>query len=350
MGRGRLSLVALGVAVAVMLLAAAGAGQASSGSGGKVETQPARTAAYLDLGKERGYQVALYMPTKRIVVFYAFRIERVKRESLGFRYSLYAVRNRGNLERGEVRARFGALGRVDLRFRPSGELRKDDPPSGCEGGWRTSQYGSFVGHLSFRGQGNFFHVSSSKGEAYVARSPRFRCERGQAEEAPPRSLRKYVAPSPLFSDNHSIALLYASGHGHGRHVGITAVHEEGSPPGAEVQLGIAESRPGMAIGHGLYLDGPRGTLLTSLPGAHPATATLAPPAPFFGKAVYSEEDESWSGSLGVRLAGATVPLTGPGFHLHLCVANPLKDRNGCEFFKAEPPADERAARPGWVRR
>jgi hypothetical protein len=101
----------------------------------------------------------------------------------------------------------------------------------------------------------------------------------------------------------------------------------------------------MAIGHGVYLNGPPGTLLTSLPGAHPATATLAPPPPFYGGAAYSEESDAWTGSLGVKLAGLSLPLTGPGFHVHLCVVNPLRDRGGCDFFKMEPPPDERPAGP-----
>jgi len=106
----------------------------------------------------------------------------------------------------------------------------------------------------------------------------------------------------------------------------------------------------MAIGHGVYLDGPAGTLLTSLPGAHPATATLAPPPPFYGEAAYSEKSDAWTGNLGVNLAGSKLSLTGPAFDVHLCVVNPLRDRDGCEFFKAELPPDERPARPGWVLR
>jgi hypothetical protein len=344
MGRGRLSLVAAALAVVTVLLGAAGAGEASSRSGRKTEIQPARTYAFLDLGKEKGYRIALYMPNKRIVVFYAFRLDRGKGGSLGIRYSLYAVRNLGDLGQGVVRARFGSLGRVDLRFRPAGKVSRDDPQRGCEGGMETSKSGSFVGQLSFRGSG--FHVSSSRGSAYLTHSARLKCEAGQAEEAAPGSPRRYVTPSPLSSDGDTIAFLDASGHSHGREVRISALHEAGSPPGAEVQLGIAESRDGVAIGHGIYLEGFPGTLLTSLPAAHPASAALAPPAPFFGKGVYSEENRSWSGSLGVKLAGLTVPLTGPGFHVRLCVANPVKDKNGCDFFKGEPSFDERAVRPG----
>jgi hypothetical protein len=326
-----------------MLLAATGAGQARLQRAGKFEVQQADTAGFLRLGNERGYKIALYMPNDRVTIFYALRSEKLKDDFFNVTYSLYAVHNLGDLEHGVVRARFGSMGRVSLRFRPSGRARKRDPQTGCEGGAETTEYGRFVGHLSFRGEG-YFHVSSAKGEAYISHSPRLRCEKGQALETHPRSLRTYVAPIPVFPDKDSIALLYASTRSHGRYVGITAVHPGGSPPGADVQLGIVEPRHGMAIGHGVYLNGPAGTLLTSLPGAHPATATLAPPTPFYGEATYSEESDIWTGTLGVKLAGLRLPLTGPGFHVHLCVVNPLRDRDGCDFFKAEPPPDERPAR------
>lgn len=339
-----------GLAVAAVLLAATGLGQAKLRRAGKFEVQQARTAAVLSLGKERGYEFVLYAPNDRVVALYAYRSREVKEDFYTSTYSIYAARNQGDLEHGVVRARFGSLGEVSLRFRPGGRERRDDPPPGCEGGSEVVQYGGFTGHLSFRGEGNYFHLSSAKGEAYIAHSPRLRCGRGEALEPQPRSLRKYVAPTPLLPDEHSIALLYSSTRSHGRYVGITAAHPEGAPPGADVQLAIIEPRPGMAIGHGVYLNGPPGTLLTSTPGVHPATATLAPPAPFYGEAAYSEKADAWTGNLGVNIAGSQLSLTGPEFDVHLCVVNPLRDRDGCDFFKAEPPPDERPARPGWALR
>jgi len=331
-----------------VLLAASGTGEAKPRPGGKFEVQRADTAGFLILGPERGYELALYMPNERVVLFYVFR--RKGSSNDGVAYSVYAARNLGDLEQGVVRARFGSLGRVSLRFRPGGQTSKDDPQPGCEGESETTEEGRFVGRLRFRGEGNYFHVSSAKGKAYLVHSPRLRCKKGLATDPHPKSLRKYVAPSPFFSDRESIALLYSSTRRQGRYVGITAMHAEGAPPGADVELGIVEARHGMAIGHGVYLDGPAGTLLTSLPGVHPATATLAPPAPFYGKAAYSEESGAWTGTLGVRLAGPNLPLTGPGFNVHLCVVNPLKDKDGCDFFKAEPPYYRRLARPTWTLR
>jgi hypothetical protein len=114
-------------------------------------------------------------------------------------------------------------------------------------------------------------------------------------------------------------------------------------------MGMFESRGKMAIGRYAFADGRPGTLLTSLPGVHPATATLAPPAPFFGEATYQEQaPRAWTGNLGISFPGLKVPLTGPGFHARLCVLNPLKTRDGCDFFKAEPEFDERPARPAWM--
>jgi hypothetical protein len=107
----------------------------------------------------------------------------------------------------------------------------------------------------------------------------------------------------------------------------------------------------MAIGRSAYVEGFPGTLVTSLPGAHPATATLTPPAPFYGEANYLEKSStshSWTGTLGVNLPGLTLPLTGPGFYTSLCVVSPLKAPNGCDFIKPRPLEPER--RPAWLRR
>jgi hypothetical protein len=349
MGRGCVSFAVAGLVVTVMLLTATGTGQARLRGAGKFEVQQAVTAGFLRLGKESGYRIGLYMPNERVVLFFASSSKKSDAFFNGTS-SVYAVHNLGDLEHGVVRARFGSMGWVSLRFRPSGRARKRNPQAAvCEGGATTIEDGTFVGHLSFRGEGDF-HVSSAKGEALLAHSPRLRCEKGYALKFHPRSLREYVAPISLLPYENSIALLHASTRSHGRYVGITAAHGEGSPPGAYVQLRIVESRQGMAIGHSVHVDGPPGTLLTSLPGAHPATATLAPPRPFHGKAAYSEESDAWTGTLGVSLAGVSLPLTGPGFGVRLCVVSPLRDRDGCDFFKAEPPFVERAARPGWALR
>lgn len=355
MGRGRLAL-GIGLVVTAMLLVAPGGAQARLSHGDKYEIQRANVAGSVYLGKQDGYRVGLYLPDERTVLFYVYKIKRAGERSAYF-VNAYAVHNQGSLARGVIRARLGSLGSFSLRFRPNGDVRTDVEES-CEGQPGFTEFGRFVGHAAFHGERGFLHFSLASGAGAIARSFRLKCEKGRRypPEPPRGSLRAYVAPGSFFSGTGNIALLYASSHEHGRYVGITAGHLEEEPPGAQVRIGVLESRGKMAIGRYAIVYAGRGTLLTSLPGVHPATATLAPPAPFFGEANYQEkaaDSRAWTGTLGVNLPGLKLPLTGPGFHIRLCVLNPLNAPwKGCDFFKAPPPPpDERPAlRQGWMLR
>jgi hypothetical protein len=336
-----------------MLIAVAATAEAKPGHRASFEIQPAGTSGYVDLGKSGGYRIGLFMPTDRVAILYTFRI-RAKGDRGAIFSNLYAVHDRRSLAHGVIRARLGSLGAVSLRFRPSGRVEKRGLRPGCEGRPSITEYGRFVGRATFHGEGDYLHFSLSGGAGVIVRSFRLRCERDEALDLAQRRLRAYVAPGSFFATRGDIALLYATARDHGRYIGITAGHREESPPGAEVRIGIFESRREMAIGRYALVSAPPGTLLTSFPGVHPATATLSPPAPFFGEATYREksaDSRSWTGTLGVNLAGLKLPLTGPRFHTRLCVLNPLKTpRDGCDFFKAEPQFDERPARLGLMPR
>ena len=352
---GRRSAWGIGLVVAMVLLAVPGGAEAKLRHGAKHEVQPARVAGVMDLGRSGGYRVALFLPDERTALLYVYKIKRAGDRSAFFS-TTYSVRNQASLARGVVRARLGSLGNLSLRFRPNGRLERGTVQPGCEGSPPFTEYGRFVGHAAFRGERGYLRLSLSGGAGVISHSFRLRCEKGEAEERPPGSLLGYVAPGSFFSSEGNIALLYASSRRHGRFVGVTAGHREEEPPGAEVRIGSFERRGKMAIGrYGTVYAGP-GTLLSSLPGVHPATATLDPPAPFFGQASYQEkaaDSGRWTGTLGIELPGLRLPLTGPGFHVRLCVLNPLyAPRTGCDFFKAQPPpADERPTlRLGWTPR
>jgi hypothetical protein len=341
-------LVTVGFVAATMLVAVAGTAQASQPA--NFEVQTASAAGLVGLGTIDGYQIGLYMPTERVAILYVSQ-SRVTRKGKGSLFSYaYAVPNRRSLAHGVIRARFGSLGSLSLRFHPNGHVRKDDPQQGCVGRPALTESGRFVGHASFHGEGGYLHFALSRAAGQIIRSSRLRCKRGLALDLAHRSLRAYVAPGSFFATRGDIALLYASSHDHGRYIGITAGHEAESPPGGVVRIGILESRREMAIGRYALALAPPGTLLTSLPGVHPATATLAPPVPFFGEGSYLEDgpggSPSWAGTLGVNLPGFKLPLTGSHFHVRLCVLSAFKVRDGCDFFKAEPPVVERLARPG----
>lgn len=346
----------ISILAAVLLIAAGTAtAQAKPSHSAKFEVQRANISGSVFLGKRHGYYIGLYMPRAGVVVFVVDKYEEGD-HPLTDANSEYLVHNRKTLARGVIRARLGSLGRVSLRFRPNGRVRKGRL-HGCKGRAPFAEYGTFVGHVSFRGERNYLDVSFSRGEGEIVHSFRLRCGKGQALDLGPKSLREYATPgfSLSFSPSHgTISLLYASARNHDRSIWIRAAHREGSPPGAEVQLGTVESGSGMAIGRVAFVEGAPGTLLTSLPGVHPATATLAPPAPFFGEAGYLEESatsHSWSGTLGFDLPGLTLPLTGPGFYTSLCVLSPLKTPKGCDFIKPKPlQPDRRPALPRWMRR
>jgi hypothetical protein len=341
-------LVVAGFAAAAMLFVITGVAQARPVHRASFETQPANTAGSVDLGRSGDYEIYFYMPTSRVAIFAVSKFDITGDRGVIFA-NAYAVHNQRSLARGEIRARLGSRGTVSLRFRPNGRVRTRRLQEGCKGQPSSTEYGRFVGHVTFHGEGGYLHFSRSGGAGEITHSFRLRCERGKADHLARSRLRAYVAPGSFFATRGDIALLYAAARGHGRYIGITAGHQEESPPGADVRIGVLESRREIAIGRYALVLGFPGTLLTSLPGVHPATATLTPPAPFFGEGIYREKpagSRSWTGSLGVNLPGLTLPLTGSRFHSRLCVLSPLHTRDGCDFFKAEPPEIERPARRG----
>lgn len=348
MGRWRLG---IGLAIAVVLLAATGTAQAKR-RGAKVEVQRPNTFGAVSLGRRNGYRTNIFMGSQGVAILTLNRVE-PRGEGGTVALAQYVVHTRGSLANGVVGGRFGSLGTFSLRFRPNGEVRDRGVPRGCEGPPTITEYGRFVGHVTFHGERRYLDFSARSGNGELARSFELICEKGRAYHLPSRRLRSYVLPESFLSTEGNIALLYASARSHGRYIGITVGHGEGAPPGAELRFAMFESRRAIAIGRYALTVAPPGTLLTSLPGEHPATATLAPPTPFYGEAHYRETSPhagAWTGDLGIDFAGLKLPLTGPRFHVRLCVLNPLRHRKGCDFFKAEPEFDERAARPWWMSR
>ncbi|HEX5527794.1 MAG TPA: hypothetical protein VFX44_11450 [Solirubrobacterales bacterium] len=350
MGRRRLG---IGLAIVVILVAAAGTAQAQAKlrRGGKFEVQPAYASGVVRLGKREGYRGYLFMATNGVAILELVRIDR-RGEKGTVSLALYAVHTRGSVDE-TVRARFGSLGSFSLRFRPNGDVQDEGVRSGCEGPSTVTEHGWFDGHVTFHGEHHYLDFTLPGGTGQLERSFPLVCEKGKAFHLPTHRLQPYVVLSSFFPTDGNIALLYASARRHGRFTGIVAGHRNGAPPGAELRFESFESRGAMAIGRYALAETPQGALLTSLPGQHPATATLAPPAPFYGEARYRETSAhagAWSGNLGIDLAGLRLPLTGPGFHARLCVLSPLGHRKGCDFFKAEPEYDERPARPWWMAR
>lgn len=317
-------------------------------AGANTEVQRPRTGFGILLASGRQHLVGLTFPTTKLAVLSVMQFSG-RGEARGLASADYAVRAHGRAD-GVLRADFGPIGRVAVRFEPTGRARKSRPPRGCRGPRSTRELGRVRGTISLEGEGGYFRVSSGGGLALRERSFRLICKQGRATNVPPNvNLRELVLPNFSYSyssNGGNIAVLNAAAKVEGRSIALRASHEQGSPPGAEVQVSSLESGHDMAIGRGLSLTGGKGTLRTSLPGAHPATATLAPPAPFFGEANFLEtspRSHSWTGSLGAHLPGLDLALAGPRFHTSLCVLSPLKSPRGCDFAKPKPLLPARLA-------
>lgn len=307
----------------------------------KAEVQKPVTSAEVVLRDELSQRVAVWFPSPKLAILTVYEWKRS-----GYKYALYAVRTRSRLANGVLRARFGSIGRVDLRFQPNGKTNRGRPRKGCKGPRSLIEFGRARGTVSLRGENDYFRIDRTAGATELERSPRLVCDRGRARNIPRDvSLRDLVAPDFELDETAflgaQLAVLNAVAKIEGRFIVLRAAHYATLAPEAEVQVGTLESENGMAIGRGTWLIGRKGTLRTSLPGERPATASLTPSAPFHGAATFTAQSptaNAWTGSLSVRLPGLEVPLTGPGFSTDLCVVSPLKKPRGCEPAEPKPSA------------
>jgi hypothetical protein len=211
-----------------------------------------------------------------------------------------------------------------------------------------------VGRVSLRGEGGYFAVTSGSAKGEPDRRPRLRCHFKHTVKLPrPVSLRERIEPeigssivSILLGTVSSLEAVDTEG---GRVVALRAAHASGTGPGAEVEAGAFEYQGRMPVGRTVQiLKAPAGSLVTSLPGEHPATATLKPGAPFSGEASYlaaSAAAHSWTGTLAVRFPGLVAPLAGPGFSSTLCVVSTLVKPNGCEYQAPDLQGAEESTTP-----
>jgi len=324
------------------------------------EVRPATTAALIYFGSSHGYDIGLSMPSPKIAVLYTFKQEGKELDETGasssaFLQSAYAVRVKGDLlEHGRIRVAFPSLGKVSLRFKPNGKRKSRPPGYACRGKQQMTEYGTFRGRVSLEGEAGYFDLTSRSGDGSLTRIPRALCrsEAGHQDgDVDPRW--EYVGAgfgSFLYSPgNGSVALLYAAAKTPHRTIAIRAAHREGAPAGAGVDVLALELRHGVAIGRSAFVQSNvPGTLTSSLPGEHPASATLRPPAPFRGEGSFLENSptsHSWTGDLTVSLPGVDVPLTGPEFKTSLCVVSPLKVPAGCDFIKPKLVGNARPNTP-----
>jgi hypothetical protein len=215
-----------------------------------------------------------------------------------------------------VRARFGGLGSLDLRFRPGpGE---GEVGCGTSGGW---QEGTFAGSFVFRGEHDYAGVNLERLRGWLRAPSPGGCSAGRDQRAAPASASRVdqVAETGVVLESRvgerlSGRYLYAftvQRHGHSR-VLFEAYRDE--------------EREGMLIERGAEVFAAPATFDWDLGDG---TARLEPPAPFSGRAFYREggggRSERWSGSLRAPvLGGRPIRLTGGDFETKLTLGSPFE--------------------------
>jgi hypothetical protein len=320
-----------------MLAIPAGASAAPKAHRRHIQVFPASSQAFMYLGEQDGYGIGIVFKEPDQAVLQVFRFEEGSEVDA---LTNYGAHFHGSLPYGRLRADFGAVGSVSVRFRPGGKVRSGKSKSNCTGRPGRNEDGTFVGRVSLRGEGGYFHVAAKRANGTLDRLFRIRCEvKHRHPYYPPESLRDAVVPGmsiPFGSGTGgSLASLEVGANEARREVGLRVDHYAGQREGANLQLAELEYQGKMPVGRGALIEGsPAGTFLTTLPGEHPATATLKPPAPFSGEAEYvgaSPVSHSWTGNLAVQLPGQLLPLTGPEFASSLCIARAFGSRTGCDF-------------------
>ncbi|MBN9621760.1 MAG: hypothetical protein J0H06_02225 [Actinobacteria bacterium] len=333
--KARGSLLAAG-AVLIALLLPAGAAARVGAHQRHVEVVAPTNWSNLLLGNHDGYTVGVVLEEPDLAVLTAVKYDRKR---IGVEETQYGTHFKGSLAAGRLSADFGPIGSLAVRFQPGG-TKERQPPKGCEGKSSRREAGRWVGKVSLRGEGGYFAVSAGSAEGERDRTFRLRCRvKREMPKPAPESLRARIEPkigaSLVSIILGTISSVEAANREGGRRIELRAAHASGTGPGAEVEAGAFEYQGAMPVGRTVQmLSAPPGSLVTSLPGEHPATATLKPSAPFSGEASYravSPTDHSWTGSLAVHFPGLVAPLAGPRFFSSFCVISPLVTSHGCEY-------------------
>ncbi len=199
-----------------------------------------------------------------------------------------------------IRANFSGVGRVAVRFKPSGRTLLHFPPKGCSGAPVTTYLGAFVGKVRFLGEESYVRLHAERVRGAWNPEVRWNCkQRRSRERAQDKRLRPGVS-----------ALAAATP---GRKLFFAALSRGSGSLFSSFVVGIDERHHGMQIKRvGLALGKPYDFVRDK----SSASMKVAPPPPFDGSAIFQQGVEgpgAWTGSLSVSLPGAKRnALTGPG--------------------------------------
>jgi hypothetical protein len=283
--RGRAACVAL-CAAAVLLTAPASA----LGLG--------ESTAELSVEGDHGYQIDVSVSPGNAVL----SVSKFARGAFDSGSADYLA-SRGRLQRERVEADFGRLGRIGVRFHPSGKVRRRPTPF-CKGGRELVRFGTFVGTIRFRGEEGYTGADRERARGKITTTSNHGCEPGApgsrndgGRDSKPRREIVFSARSEAKGVEFSAT----------RMPGLP-----GLPAENLITASSQERRDGIVILRQVLMITPGPTSFAFDEAL--SSATLTPPLPFTGSASFQRIDDyasRWEGPLTVSFPGRpAVPLTG----------------------------------------
>jgi hypothetical protein len=219
---------------------------------------------------------------------------------------------RGVVSPTRLEASFGDLGRIAVRFRPSGRVVRTKPRQHCKGPDRiTSRLGAFVGDIRFSGEGGYASADVHRVKGRVSSPMSLRCassvfkhEGGGSDSigGQEQSLKLTLLGADWKTALSSTSFAAVAGLGDKALFLADSELSEGSVAIVRRAVAVASART-------FSFD----TALT--------LAGVTPPAPFSGTGSFQagpDGAKSWTGSLAVSFPGAeNMPLSGPQFKVVL---------------------------------
>ncbi|HEY5051781.1 MAG TPA: hypothetical protein VII45_00050 [Solirubrobacterales bacterium] len=218
----------------------------------------------------------------------------------------------GAVSAAAIQVRFGDLGSVDVRFRPSGKVTRGAPVQHCKGpDRRIVRYGVFVGHIRFRGEGGYTSARIHRVKGQVLTRISFSCEvSAYLQRHPGKQAGK---PTPKEAKETKLLAGFKSG--------VTATYFEAITTRAgETRFVAVNERTEGSLG--LYrVAFAKASPLTFAFDSALSFGSVTPPAPFSGSASLrraADGTKAWAGTLAVSFPGEPgVALTGAKFKAQL---------------------------------
>lgn len=249
---------------------------------------------------------------------------------------------RGRVTPTSMKASFGRLGKVSLRFLPSGKARRVRVPKKClkeRPPVVTARLGTFVGSFEFHGERGYTKASTHRvagaiGDPLANTDKKLECETPVTKTQAKQELQEVVLDA---ADRHA-HLAFQASHLPAQLSGLK------SPAGGSIPSGerylfwlFASEKAGrVSILRIVAAVGPAGDFAFD---DALTTATVSPPAPFTGAGSFRRNGDgstTWTGNLSVPVPGlGTIDLTAPRFKCELATLAGLLQHDE-EEAKAHP--------------